>query len=130
MHLGNTYQDAIVANSGGSAPILTAGINVVGSCVHTGCTNGGVIDKMKLPTASTMVDVLVIPSGSACATAGAGNCGAGGAVTVVNNTANSIQVVPSSTDTLNGATTGDTLGSKRSRTYWPVSSSPGEWSGP
>lgn len=113
MQLNYTYQDGIVANSAaGTPPTLAAGINVVASCVHTGCA----ADKVKLPLASNMVDAAATPSGSSCASSGVGNCGAAGGVTIINKAANSITIATNGSDTVSTTT----LASGKSITFWPV----------
>jgi hypothetical protein len=94
--LAHTYQDGVAANASTNPPLLSAGITVVSSCSGTGC-------KVKLPAASAMLDVSASPVGSVCATAGAGNCGTGGSMTVINKTTGSFLVVPTGTDTINGS---------------------------
>jgi hypothetical protein len=110
LHLSNTYQDAIMATS--SNPLLTAGINVVASC-GAGC-------GVQLPASTKLLDVSPTPSGSACASLTGSNCGAAGAVIVVNNTASTLNVVPVSQDTVDGVAN-VTINQHRAKSFWPVS---------
>jgi hypothetical protein len=124
MHLDKTYQDSLQANVTLSTPTVAAGVNIVSSCVGGSCTSKGV----KLPLTALMLDVSSTPTGSACASAGSGNCGAAGGITIVNNTSSTITIWPASTgsETVNGGAS-DQIQMKRTKTYWPFVGAPGGW---